>query len=153
MFELSVGHFIVMEDNIDKFIDSDSLNESKLVDFYSNNNYKYNYNSKNEKLIPDYNKGYGAANTYTKRNSYRNTSLSNYNKINNNSLKYNNNNANICDKCVKKYFSNRNFYNMENNGNNANTGLVNNNMRICETCKKLGAGENGIKRVNYLPFT
>ena len=138
--------------NIEKYIDSDSLNESKLVDFYSKN-YKYNYNNTNEKLIPDYNKEYGAS-TYNKRNTYRNATLNNFNKINNNSFKYNNNNANICDKCFQKYFSNRNFYNMENNGNSGNTGFANNNnnIRICETCKKLGAGENGIKRVNYFPF-
>jgi hypothetical protein len=136
--------------NIDKFIDSDSLNESNLVDFYSKN-YKNNYNNTSEKLLPNYNKGYGAS-TYNKRNIYRNATLNNYNKINNNSSKYNNNNANICDKCLQKYFSNRNFYNMENNVSNGNIGFANNNMRICETCKKLGAGENGIKRVNYFPF-
>ena len=136
--------------NIDKFIDSDNLNESNLVDFYSKN-YKNNYNNTSEKLLSNYNKGYGAS-TYNKRNIYRNATLNNYNKINNNSFKYNNNNTNICDKCLQKYFSNRNFYNMENNASSGNTGFANNNMRICETCKKLGAGENGIKRVNYFPF-
>ena len=137
--------------NIDKYIDSDSFNESNLVDFYSKN-YKYNYNNTNGKLMPNYNKGYGAS-TYNRRNTYRNATLNNFNKINNNSFKYNNNNANICDKCFQKYFSNRNFYNMENNGSSGSTGFANNNnMRICETCKKLGAAENGIKRVNYFPF-
>ena len=137
--------------NIDKFIDSDILNESKLTDFYSKN-YKYNYNNTNPKLMPDYNKGYGSS-TYNRRNTYRNATLNNFNKINNNSFKFNNNNANICDKCLQKYFSNRNFYNMENNGNNGNTGFANNNnMRICETCKKLGADENSFKRANYFPF-
>ena len=42
---------------------------------------------------------------------------------------------------------------MENNGSSGSTVFANNNnMRICETCKKLGAAENGIKRVNYFPF-
>ena len=135
--------------DIDKFIDSDSFNEGKFVNYYSKN---YNYNNTNEKIMPTYNKGYGAS-TYNRRNTYRNATLNNFNKINNNSFKYNNNNANICDKCVKKYFSNRNFYNMENNISSSNTGFANNNnMRICENCQKLGAGENGIKRVNYFPF-
>jgi hypothetical protein len=144
-----------------KITDSNRIRDKK---FYITNQYhtsnkrsneisnNSNNNNSSKIIMNRRNKNNIVESKYSSNSSNHNI-INNFNKINNNSFKYNNNNANICDKCFQKYFSNRNFYNMENNGSSGNTGFANNNnMRICETCKKLGAAENGIKRVNYFPF-